>query len=86
MKILSIDDMLGALQMVDHPRTTELMTEAEALADRIAAVVAEHFKVSIGRAASCELGFGGTCVDFRPSFEGQECPDAIDCHDEGGDW
>lgn len=84
-KVLSIDDMIGALSIAEHPAMPDMMMKAEALADEMGALLAAHFNIKAGP-ASCELGFGGTCVDFHPAFDGQECPEAIDMHDDGGEW
>ncbi len=51
----------------------------------VAKVLADHYGI-ISEHTKYEGGFGGLCVNFRPAYEGQECPDVIDEGDEGGDW
>jgi len=84
-KFLDIDDMLEALSAISHPDLAALTAEVEAVADKLGSALALHFEIKADP-ASCELGFGGTCVAFRPAFEGQECPEPIHDGDVYGEW
>ncbi|GLR90899.1 hypothetical protein [Bradyrhizobium iriomotense] len=86
-KILNVNDLCDAISgstLDDATQGILIVTLATSVA--IAAkVLADHYGV-ISEHAEYESGFGGLCVNFRPAYDGQECPDVIDEGDEGGDW
>jgi len=86
-KILNVNDLCDAisgLTLVDAIQRV-LIDALETSVAHAAKVLADHYGV-ISEHAEYEAGCGGLCVNFRPAYEGQECPDVIDAGDEGGDW
>jgi hypothetical protein len=86
-KILNVNDLCDAISssMLDEATQRALIGALEAAASRAAKVLADHYGI-ISEHAEYEGGFGGLCVNFRPAYEGQACPDVIDAGDEGGEW
>lgn len=84
-KILTIDEMLEAMFNADIPTAPHFMKEAEELATRIGESMAGHLKIESDE-GSCQIGFGGTCVNFYPSYPNQPIPECMEYLDEGGEW
>ncbi|EJN16306.1 hypothetical protein PMI42_00141 [Bradyrhizobium sp. YR681] len=86
-KILNVNDLCDAIvgSTLDVSRQRALIDDLETTVARVAKTLADHYGV-IAERAEYEAGFGGLCVNFRPAYDGQECPDVIDHGDEGGDW
>lgn len=70
---------------IDDATQRTLIDALKTSVARVTKVLADHYRI-ISEHAEYEAGFGGLCVNFRPAYEGQECPDVIDESDEGGDW
>ncbi len=86
-KILDVNDLCDAISQSTLPDGTRraLIDTLEASVALAAGVLAQHYGI-VSDHAEYEAGCGGLCVNFRPAFEGQDCPDVIDASDEGGDW
>lgn len=82
-KILNIDDMLDIGSQ--NLEMTELVEAVEAAATALAKGIAKRLDIEHGE-ATYESGFGGLCANFKPKYEGQECPTIIDEGDPEGDW
>ncbi|WP_316188836.1 hypothetical protein [Bradyrhizobium sp. SZCCHNS1054] len=86
-KILNVNDLCDAIvgSTLDDATQRALIDELQTSVARAAKALADHYGV-ISEHAEYEAGCGGLCVNFRPAYEGQECPEVIDEGDEGGDW
>ncbi|MCP3463070.1 hypothetical protein [Bradyrhizobium sp. CCGUVB23] len=86
-KILDVNDLCDTIvgSTLDVATQRALIGAVEASVSRAAKVLADHYGI-VSDHAEYQNGFGGLCVNFRPAYEGQECPDVIDQGDEGGDW
>ncbi|MBH5373437.1 hypothetical protein [Bradyrhizobium glycinis] len=86
-KILNVNELCDAIaaSTLDDDTQRALIDALETSVAHVAKVLADHYGI-ISEHAEYEGGFGGLCVNFRPAYEGQECPDVIDEGDEGGDW
>lgn len=81
--LLSASDLAVACHRLGLTTQQKLLEKA---AQAAAEAIAEKLNISIASDASTEDGFGGLCVGFAPSHDGQACPDDIADLDEGSDW
>jgi hypothetical protein len=85
---LKLDEMLEVLQGIDGAEAASMERLLTACGDRMAERIAAHFDCRTERATMQGQAFGGICSPFYPAHRGQECPEALVEHDEGGmeDW
>ncbi len=84
-KQLTIDEMLEAAQDSNLPGYQHYVRAIEGIASALAVKLAAHLDV-VTDEATFQLGFGGTCAPFYAKHEGQDCPESLEPHDEGGEW
>lgn len=83
---LKIDEMRDALCEMGHPQAPQLTRLVESTADTLAAALSWKLDIICDRASFQGLGFAGTCVPFRPAYEGQELPAEIATYDDKAEW
>lgn len=84
--ILRTDEILEALQTIQHPRAADYLAQLEALASCMASDLGQALGINAGRATFEGTGFAGTAAPFRPAHPGQPLPDAIESYDTATEW
>lgn len=84
-KILDTNNICDAIHLSQMPGATQAIRDIEIAVTAAAEKLAAYYNIR-SDAADYQPGFAGLCVNFRPSYEGQECPEYIDSGDEGGEW
>lgn len=85
-KVLNLDEMLEILKIDGDQHYHGFKAVLEATGKAMADVIADRYTISAGECRSEGTAFAGTCVCFKPSFEGQRCPEIFEEFDKGGDW
>lgn len=86
MKILSIDNMIGAAEDSDLPDIERHVQAVEQAATELAEALAKHHGIGFQPATWEGEALAGCCAPFFPLTPNQPCPEPIDTRDEGGDW
>jgi hypothetical protein len=86
-KLLTVDEMLDVLAVVDPATYGQGVAVLEALGTMLANRIGEKLGVGNGPANKEHSAFAGTCAGFWPASEGQECPSPLNEYDptEWGD-
>lgn len=84
--ILKTDEILEALQSIEHPRAASYLAQLEALVDNMASDLGQALGINAGSATFEGTGFAGTAAPFRPAHPGQLLPDAIEHYDTASEW
>ncbi len=71
---LNLDQMLDAMQAIEHPKAAECVKLAEGLANHIAVLLAAHLGINHGVGTFEGTAFAGLCVPFSPAYPGQPLP------------
>ena len=85
-KKLTIDEMLEAMERMNHPRFGKHLGVALALADLMASEIGKELGVEVGDASYEGKDFGGLLVDFSASAPDQPLPDALKGLDDDEVW
>lgn len=83
---LKIDEMLDALCLMEHPEAEALTRQVEAAADALAFALCTKLDIECEAASFQGEAFAGTCVPFRPKYEGQPLPEEIASYDSEEEW
>lgn len=83
MKLLSLEDTLCAAQDAGVPGIEDLISQVEAVTERVAEALAQHLNISCRNTSFWD---GKIYTTFLPSQPGQECPAMIDSGDPSGEW
>jgi len=83
---LKIDEMLDALCASGHPDAVQLTKIAESTADVLSSAICQQLDITCSPASFQGVAFAGTCVPFRPKYEGQELPPEIAEYDSEDEW
>lgn len=80
------EEMLDALSEINHPDAEEFTRRYEELGNEMANRLATALEISYSDGDFQGVAFAGFCVPFRPAFEGQALPSAIDSYDNKEEW
>lgn len=84
---LNLDQMLEAAQRSKLPQASDFVREAESLAAKLAALLADHLKIETEDSfTTFQPGFGGLCAPFWPVDDEQPLPDALEGFDNEEEW
>jgi len=81
--ILTIDEMLQAVQQLDPEASGEFVNRAEDLGTELATFIANKLGVETPGA---DFDMGSIMAPFRKAYPDQEAPDTLQQLDPGGDW
>ncbi len=76
-KLLTLDEMLDVLEIIQHPAAPNIARQLEAVGDLMAQAIAEKLGVECGDTHREESAFAGTCAGFFPATPGQPCPEPL---------
>lgn len=82
---INIMEMLDVLRELNHQDAAELQSRAEALATKMAQVIAQELDCTTDEATHQGMAFAGLCAPFRPKRRDQEFPAALSQFDDGGE-
>jgi hypothetical protein len=82
-KILTLDEMLECLRLINHPTAAACQALMESLGTAMAETIAAELDVVATDATFEGVAFAGTCACFSPAFKGQPCPQPLAPYDPG---